>query len=202
MLVGGVAGALLAAAALAEKLDQSKVCNTVLNLAVVDVVPGYAPYQDFCRRNPPSCDLSGPAVARFNQAVERRMQLVNKAVNREIEFTLDRDQYGLEEYWNYPRSGRGDCEDVALEKRARLVRRGIPRGALRLAIVYHRQLLSAHCVLTLETDAGTYVLDSFSDRAALWCESCYNFEARERADGRWERYDQGAWVFDCPDSPG
>lgn len=196
MLVASVV--LLAAVAYGEKPDARDVSNTRLKLPVVEVVHGYAPYQDFCRRNPPSCDLSGPAVASFDQALARRVRLVNESVNREIRFVLDRDQYGFEEYWNYPRSGRGDCEDIALEKRARLVRRGIPRGALRLAIVHHRQLLSSHCVLTLETDAGTYVLDSFSDRIGFWYDSCYNFEARERADGSWERYDQSGWLFDCP----
>jgi predicted transglutaminase-like cysteine proteinase len=46
-------------------------------------------------------------------------------------FFLDENQYQKEEFWAYPSLGLGDCEDIALEKRFRLVNMGIYRGALR-----------------------------------------------------------------------
>ena len=137
--------------------------------------------------------MTGPKVVAFDTSVEQVLRLVNKEVNKEIVFTLDRDQYGVEEYWNYPSTGQGDCEDIALEKRARLVRKEFPRSTLRLAIVLHRERLSSHCILTVETTAGTYVLDSFSDLISVWHEAPYYFESRERNDGQWERFDQGVW---------
>jgi len=164
-----------------------------LNLLVVDVVQAYAPYIDFCRRNPTECDMTGPEVLAFDTSVEQALRLVNKDVNKGIVFALDQDQYGVEEYWDYPRTGKGDCEDIALEKRARLVRKGFPRSTLRLAIVVHWEHLSSHCILTVETTAGTYVLDSFSDVVSVWYDAPYNFESRERNDGQWERFDQGVW---------
>jgi len=137
--------------------------------------------------------MVGPNVVEFDTSVEQELRLVIKKVNKEIVFTLDRDQYGVEEYWNYPSTGRGDCEDIAMEKRARLVRKEFPRSTLRLAIVLHRERLSSHCILTVETTAGTYVLDSFSDLISVWHEAPYYFESRERNDGQWERFDQGVW---------
>ena len=176
-----------------ETFHERVVPSPHLNLLVVEVVQGYAAYIDFCRRNPTECDMTGQEVVAFDTSVEQALRLVNKEVNKEIVFTLDRDQYGVEEYWNYPSTGQGDCEDIALEKRARLVRGGFPRSTLRLAIVVHRKHLSSHCILTVETTAGTYVLDSFSNVVSVWHDAPYNFESRERNDGQWERFDQGVW---------
>ena len=193
-----MAAGLLLGTIVAETFDARKALQPQLNLLVVDVVAGFAPYTAFCHRNPADCDLSGPDVIVFDQETEHTVRLVNRMVNRQIGFMLDIEQYGEEEFWTYPRSGWGDCEDLALEKRARLVRQGLPRGALRLAIVLHRERLISHCVLTVESSAGTYVLDSFSDAVLPWFASPYYFEARERNDGRWERFDQGVWWFDYP----
>ena len=50
--------------------------------------------------------------------------------------------------------------------------------------------------LLVETDAGTYVLNGPGSEVMLWFETPYNFEARERTDGRWERFDQRHWRYD------
>jgi predicted transglutaminase-like cysteine proteinase len=121
--------------------------------------------------------------------------MVNAAVNREIRLVLDVMQYDREEYWTLPENGRGDCEDKALEKRRRLAEMGLPRGAMRMALVFHRRLLTSHGVLTVETTAGTYVLDSATDEVQRWDQTPYNFEARERPDGRWTRFDQAQWTY-------
>ena len=113
----------------------------------------------------------------------------------EVITETDLQQYGEEEYWSYPRSGVGDCEDLALEKRARLVAAGFPRGALRMALAQHRRTLFSHAVLLVESDQGTWVLNGFDEAVVLWHRSPYNFEARERPDGRWERFDQSVWTY-------
>ena len=164
-----------------------------MNLLVIDTIPNYAPYVKFCIRNPGECDLTGPGVIDLSFEIKRAIGQINSTVNREIRFALDIEQYEKEEYWSYPRSGRGDCEDKALEKRSRLVKLGIPRSAMRLAIAFNKVFHYSHCLLTVETNEGTYVLDSFSDEVMAWHQAPYNYEMRERADGKWERFDQGIW---------
>ena len=175
---------------------ETKELDAQLSLPVVSVDDRYQPYADFCRRYPVECDLRGEEVVAFGDDLMRALSEVNLAVNTEIRFAFDINQYGVEEYWALPSSGYGDCEDLALEKRARLVRSGVPRGALRLAIVFHKRYLNSHCVLTVETSRGTYILDSFTNRVCRWDNTPYNFEVRERVDGLWDRFDQTNWRYD------
>ena len=170
--------------------------NAQLSLPVVGVEERYPPYADFCRRNSVECDLSGAGVVGYSHALMLELNEANLAVNTEIRFTLDANQYGVEEYWALPSSGYGDCEDLALEKRSRLARSGVPRGALRLAIVFHKTHLNSHCVLTVETSRGTFILDTFTDKVSRWDQTPYNFEVRERADGLWDRFDQTDWRYE------
>jgi predicted transglutaminase-like cysteine proteinase len=167
-----------------------------LTLPVVKVVGQLPPYADFCRRQPDECDLSGDTVIDHSPDLMRKLDEVNISVNHQIRFALDASQYGLEEYWALPVSGYGDCEDLALEKRSRLAASGVPRGALRLAIVFHRKHLNSHCVLTVDTSRGTYVLDSYTHEVRRWDRTSYNYEARERTDGLWDRFDQTNWRYE------
>ena len=48
-------------------------------------------------------------------------------------------------------------------------------------------------VVTIETDSGTFLMDSQDDRVLRWDDSPYHFEARERVDGLWDRFDQTHW---------
>lgn len=166
-----------------------------LSLPVVNVVVRYPPYADFCRRYPHECDLSGASVLPHSTDLMDTIRETNVTVNREIQFMLDISQYNVEEYWALPISGYGDCEDLALEKRSRLVKAGVASGALRLAIVFHRRFLNSHCILTVETSEGTYILDSYADDVSRWDQAPYNFEARERTDGLWDRFDQTNWNY-------
>lgn len=166
-----------------------------LDLPVAEVVDKYPPYEDFCRRHPRQCDLGGAMVLVHSPALMQQLAVVNAAVNREIRFVTDIAQYNAEEYWALPMAGRGDCEDKALEKRRRLVAQGLAPGAMRMALVFHRSLLTSHGILTVETSAGTFVLDSSDDEVRRWDRLPYNFEARERPDGRWERFDQSHWTY-------
>lgn len=128
------------------------------------------------------------------------MQLLegeNRAANDAIDCSnTDEDLYGAEEYWALPSGGVGDCEDVALYKRELLVQRGLPRGAMTMAIVHHKTTLASHAALLVETTEGTYLLDSLTGEVVLWHLSPYNFESRERQDGTWERYDQDSWSYE------
>ena len=175
--------------------EQSMPMASRLDLPVVRIVERYPPYADFCRRRPDQCRLDGARSIEHDERLRQRLHEVSATVNHEVRFALDRDIYAVEDYWNLPSAGYGDCEDMALAKRAELVRRGYPSAALRLAFVFDQSELSSHCVLTVETTGGTLVLDSETDAVHLWHETSYNFEARERPDGRWDRYDQTEWRF-------
>lgn len=174
----------------------STATSRTLNVSVVEVVARHPPYADFCRRHPQECDLSGPSVVQHNADTMQTISATNAAVNREVQFVLDAEQYDVEEYWTLPSSGRGDCEDKALEKRSRLAKQGLPRGAMRLAIGFHKQLLISHCLLSLETSDGTYTLDSLTDEVFVWDQAPYNYEMRERPDGKWDRFDQTQWAHE------
>jgi predicted transglutaminase-like cysteine proteinase len=178
-----------------EALADVAFASNRLSLPVVNVVERYPPYADFCRRYPNECDLSGRSVLLHSTDLMDMIRVTNVTVNLEIKFMLDISQYNAEEYWALPTSGYGDCEDLALEKRSRLVKAGVASGALRLAFVFHRRLLNSHCVLTVETSEGTYVLDSYTDDVSRWDQVPYNFEARERTDGLWDRFDQIDWSY-------
>ncbi|WP_078485871.1 transglutaminase-like cysteine peptidase [Solemya velesiana gill symbiont] len=115
--------------------------------------------------------------------------------NYQLHLLSETAQYRDEGYWSYPESGFGDCEDKALEKRRRLFLQGISRGAMRIALAHHRTHHTPHSLLLLETNHGTYVLDTFTDKVKLWFQTPYNFEAREKSDRRWERFDQQRWRF-------
>lgn len=180
----------------AETAAETGLSEGRLSLPVVKVVDRFPPYADFCRRQPDQCDLSDDTAVIHSPELMRKLNKVNDSVNHEIRFALDADEYGLEEYWALPVSGFGDCEDLALEKRSRLATSGVARGALRLAFVFHKRHLNSHCILTVETSKGTYVLDSFIDEVFRWDRSSYNFEARERTDGRWDRFDQTKWNYE------
>jgi len=169
--------------------------SATLNLPVIEIRNKFIPYEEFCRRNPDECKMSEPTIIELTTNTKNLLLEINTTVNFEIRFSLDKIQYDKEEFWTFPISGMGDCEDVALEKRFRLTKLGIPRGALRIAIVHNKKTLTSHALLLVETTQGTYAMDRFTNQILLWYQLPYNFEARERPDGRWERFDQRVWTF-------
>src|SRR5215208_3156133 len=72
----------------------------------------------------------------FALTAERMSQLqqINNHVNSTIREVSDLEQYGREDVWTLPTSGKGDCEDFALLKRKLLIQRGWPAAALSIAV--------------------------------------------------------------------
>ena len=96
---------------------------------------------------------------------------INAEVNHEIVYRPDvldlipvnrPDRTILVERWTVEPK-YGDCDDYAVTKLARLMRAGLPRPALRLA-VYRLPSQQYHAVLTVETTEGTLVLSNLTDR--------------------------------------
>jgi predicted transglutaminase-like cysteine proteinase len=144
---------------------------------------GYEPlhgFRDFCRRHPSQCTPAGPSDRQVAVTAQRmsELQQINLTVNRSVEEMSDREQFGKEDVWSLPATGRGDCEDYALMKRKLLIERGWPSSALLLTATLTPQG-DPHLVLTAVTDKGDYVLDSLTDTLRTMSQTGYTYLSRQ-----------------------
>ena len=133
----------------------------------------------FCASLPSECVKDSRQETRFNASVERLQELdhINKAVNKAITPVTDLENYGINEYWTLPHT-KGDCEDYALLKRHRLIKKGWPVSSLLLTVVRDEKG-EGHAVLTARTAQGDYVLDNKIENVRLWSETPYQFVMRQ-----------------------
>jgi len=146
-------------------------------------VPAAAPVEALA-----AADLARPAVARVRapeaapltlaRADWRRVQRINREVNRAIRHREDSAVYGRPDQWALGEAGVGDCEDYALAKRAALIQAGVPARALSIALVETRRGES-HAVLLIDTDKGALVLDNLSPWIRRWDQTPYTWIARQ-----------------------
>ncbi|MFO0371380.1 MAG: transglutaminase-like cysteine peptidase [Brevundimonas sp.] len=146
-------------------------------------VPAAAPVEALA-----AADLARPAVARvrapeaapvtLDRADWRRVQRINREVNRAIRHREDSAVYGRPDQWALGEAGVGDCEDYALAKRAALIQAGVPARALSIALVETRRGES-HAVLLIDTDKGALVLDNLSPWIRRWDQTPYSWIARQ-----------------------
>ncbi|WP_340317601.1 transglutaminase-like cysteine peptidase [Rhizorhabdus argentea] len=110
----------------------------------------------------------GPAYVTLDGARWRQLEAVNAALRR-IRRVEDRSPAWRDD-WRVAENS-GDCEDIALAGRMRLMAQGWPAAALRLATVWTEQR-AYHAVLTIEAlrdgRRGTWVLDSRMGRVLPW----------------------------------
>lgn len=110
----------------------------------------------------------------------RQLAQVNETVNR-LPYRVDLERYGRPEFWTEIDAAGGDCEDFALGKRRRLRELGWPEESLRLATcTYHGD---GHAVLTVDTDAGVWVLDNRYTDPQPWAVLPYKWIERQAATG-------------------
>ena len=143
-----------------------------------------AGWMDFCGRNAddPSCKVVQLDDARFKQ-----LQAVQSAV-RQIHAVDDKKEYGRAEYWQVATKA-GDCEDIALAAREKLIALGWPHAAVRLATAWTEQR-AYHTVLTIDAARNgvqtTLVLDSRFPIVMSWTrleQIGYRFHIRQAAQG-------------------
>jgi predicted transglutaminase-like cysteine proteinase len=128
--------------------------------------------------NPAVTDAAGSAA----QAPERApsmdlVKAINRNVNRRVRQRTDSQVYGVAEYWTRAGDGpraSGDCEDIALEKRAELIEAGVAADHLFLATVY-RPRIGLHTVLVARMAQGDFVLDSLERRVLPWRETRFDW---------------------------
>lgn len=105
------------------------------------------------------------------------IQAINTRVNRLVRQRSDSMIFGVEEFWQAAGDGPdalGDCEDIALEKRAQLIAAGVDEKMLFLAIVYKRGV-GLHTILVARTGTGDRVLDSLTSRIKPWFRAGYSW---------------------------
>ncbi len=146
-------------------------------------------WRQFCRDNPAECRVSPmrAEMVRADRNSWATLVRINAHVNTAIEPMTDLDQYGRDEVWTYPTSGRGDCEDYVLLKKKLLIEAGLPASALLITVVRDRQG-DGHAILTVRTDRGEYVLDNETNDIRAWHQTGYRFIKRQAA------HDPNQWV--------
>ncbi|WP_165900006.1 transglutaminase-like cysteine peptidase [Borborobacter arsenicus] len=97
----------------------------------------------------------------------QKINAINRAVNRLIDYRSDKDVYGTLDYWAMPKEilaiGKGDCEDFAIMKMAALRSAGVPAESMALVVLRDSGRNFYHAVLAVSTSSHTYVLDNLRD---------------------------------------
>jgi predicted transglutaminase-like cysteine proteinase len=143
---------------------------------------------DFCQRDREGCLPNGNVVQleTLTQQSWDQLVAVNDEVNSRIVPETDEDLYHVAEYWTYP-DGRGDCEDIALEKQRELIAAGWDPSTLLMTVVRERDG-NGHALLMVRTDRGDLVLDNQDGRVLVWKDTPYEFIKRQ------SQADAGKWV--------
>jgi predicted transglutaminase-like cysteine proteinase len=145
---------------------------------------------DFCRRYVSECGTEPLPTVQLNLSSKQWQEIaqINRSVNAAIQPLNDRDHWGVEDQWDYPTDGKGDCEDYALFKRKLMLKAGYPRQALLMTVV-RDEYGEGHAVLTLVTGQGDYVLDNKTDAIRLWSAIGYQFIKRQSSE------DPNVWLM-------
>lgn len=96
------------------------------------------------------------------KAPVEQLREVNRYAN-EMDYVLDIDNYGIEDYWAIPREffgNGGDCEDYAITKYFSLRWLGYPDAELRIVVVQDTNLRAPHAVLAVGRNDDILVLDN------------------------------------------
>ncbi len=136
-------------------------------------------YIGYCLRHAEDCGGGTDAPADVDLTPARWFTLVavNDEVNRLPEIT-DIANYEKPEYWTLPNARGGDCEDMALLKRKRLIERGWPADALLLATTLDTDG-AGHAVLLVAAQGGELVLDNKTSAILPWRMTPYRWKARQ-----------------------
>lgn len=131
--------------------------GSLVQIATGSPVPAPLGLQIFCLREPAHCKADSATALQMDPQLMALLASVNRQVNASI-----RPQVRATQVWELGAQA-GDCKDYAMNKRVQLIARGVPAGALRLAIGLTAQG-QGHAVLIVRTTAGDYVLDNLTDQ--------------------------------------
>jgi predicted transglutaminase-like cysteine proteinase len=148
-------------------------------------------FREFCARQPkdgncvPRGETAPPVM--LTAAKWQELETVNAEANRTIKPMSDQQQYGVLDYWTYPDSGFGDCEDYVLYKQRELRRLGWPASDLLITVVQDENH-EGHAILTVRTTTGDLMLDNKHSRILSWDRTPYTYRMRQSAADprRWD----------------
>ena len=133
-------------------------------------------------------------VVIIDQAHWAQLEQVQSYVNNKVRYIENMRQFGSADVWEIA-DREGDCKDIALAKRKRLLELGWPPESLRMALAF-TETGEMHAVLTVDVTTesgrrGTYVLDNRFARVEPWqLVSEYGYRWVERAGPS-----QYAWTY-------
>lgn len=169
-----------------KSLALPKSSSIVMRSAVPEPLGAYS----LCYASPSHCRSRGArgletadGAVRMDEKLWSVIQSVNLEVNRAIRPRRD----GRTDVWQV--GGRsGDCEDFALTKRDRLLRKGFPSSALLMATAYTRKG-ERHAVLVVRTERGDFVLDNLTNAVKPWRSTGLKMESIQSPENprRWFR---------------
>lgn len=122
-----------------------------------------------------------------------QIEAVNSEINRSIRRASDWQTFGRADFWALPEDGAtsGDCEDFVLAKRQALLKEGVQRGAMSIALVRTARG-ELHAVLLVATSDGEMVLDNLSPWVLPWREAGYTWLKRQIPNsGQWALVAEG-----------
>lgn len=126
-------------------------------------LPPFA-FTKFCVNSSDQCNRRGQGtIIDLTGAKRALMQRINLEVNTNVTYAEEAD--GVDE-WKIGQTS-GDCEDIAITKRKRLLSAGWPSGALRIATGITREGIG-HAVLIVTTSKGDLVLDNRTNIVKPW----------------------------------
>jgi predicted transglutaminase-like cysteine proteinase len=139
-------------------------------------------FDEFCKRFPIRSECQPNTSAKVAKKVEfspelfKIMNQVSAKVNKEVTPLSDRDHFNEEEVWDYPDQGgnKGDCEDYALLKRARLIGKGLKPENMSFAVVKDQDG-NGHLILIVHTTKGDFALDNLTNEVKIWYKTGYQF---------------------------
>ena len=119
-------------------------------------------FKIFCLKYPNECKAGSKGSLPMTDATMQTLKRVNLSVNNAIRPVNDRNG---KDVWTLNASS-GDCEDYVITKRSRLIKMGLPPGALRIAYAKTRSG-EGHAILIVKTSQGDFVLDNRTNAIKL-----------------------------------
>lgn len=140
------------------------VCALLVGAVEVQAAGAQSPlgFKIFCLKYPNECKAGSKGSLPMTDATMQTLKRVNLQVNNAIRPKHDNNG---KDVWTLNASS-GDCEDYVITKRSRLIKMGLPAGALRIAYAKTRSG-EGHAILIVKTSQGDFVLDNRTNAIKL-----------------------------------
>jgi len=197
-MIGAKAGAAAFFAVLVSSSSAFTAPASALSMTTGGVTSQPIGHYEFCQSHASECRAGAraQAPAKVTEFGWETVRQINARVNHDITPMTDKELYGKDEFWTYPDSGAGDCEDFVLLKRRMLMEKGFAAGDLLITVV-RKPDGEGHAVLTVRTTQGDFVLDNLNNDVKLWTETSYRYLKRQASfhAGRWVSIENGDAVM-------